>query len=134
MVFTSGITCVAELARLERPSVYMTGGELNRYSMSLNGSQALASVRTLSFDQHFMGVTGYTARTGIACGSSEETSLKQARIERADEVIALMDASKIGRRSTFTVCDLERIDIIVNDGELPAEFMQACANAGVEAL
>jgi|GEM_PF-5595180 len=45
-----------------------------------------------------------------------------------------MDASKIGRRSTFTVCDLERIDIIVSDGELPAEFMQACANAGVEAL
>ena len=134
MLFTSGITCAAELARLERPTVYMTGGELNRFSMSLNRSQAQASVRTLSFDQYFMGVTGYTTRGGIACGSSEETSLKQACIERADEVIALMDASKVGKRSTFTVCDLEQVDIVVSDGELPEEFLQACANAGVEVL
>ncbi|MBY4796898.1 DeoR/GlpR family DNA-binding transcription regulator [Collinsella sp. AGMB00827] len=134
MVFSSSITCAAELARLKHPSVYMTGGELDRYSMSLNGSQALSSVRTLSFDQYFMGITGYTMHGGVVCGSSEETSLKQTCIERADEVIALMDSSKVGRRSTFTVCDLDQIDIVVSDGKLPEDFLLACSNAGVEVL
>ena len=45
-----------------------------------------------------------------------------------------MDSSKVGTRSTFSVCGLERVDIIVSDGNLPADFLQACATAGVEVL
>ena len=134
LIFTSGLTCAGELARLERTQVYVIGGMLNRFSMSITGSQSLDAIRDLAFDQYFMGVTGYSPKTGFACGSSEEASLKRACIEHADEVIALMDSSKVGNRSTFSVCGLERVDIIVSDGNLPADFLQACANAGVEVL
>lgn len=134
LIFTSGLTCAAELARLEHPEVYLIGGKLNRYSMSVNGSQSLDAIQDLAFDQYFMGVTGYSPRTGFACGASEEAGLKRACIERADEVIALMDTSKVGTRSTFSVCGLDQIDIVVSDGNLPREFLQACANNGVEVL
>lgn len=132
LIFTSGLTCAAELAHLEHPEVYLVGGKLNRYSMSVNGSQSISSIKNLAFDQYFMGVTGYSTKTGFACGSNEEAGLKQACIERADEVIALMDSSKVNLRSTFSVCGLEQIDIIVSDDELPEDFKQACANNGVE--
>ncbi len=45
-----------------------------------------------------------------------------------------MDMSKVGTRSTFSVCGLDQIDIVVSDGGLPREFLQACANNGVEVL
>ena len=134
LIFTSGLTCAAELARLERPSTYLVGGKLNRYSMSVNGSQSVDAIQGLAFDQYFMGVTGYSPKTGFACGASEEAGLKRACIEHADEVIALMDSSKVGVRSTFSVCGLDHVDIVVSDGNLPADFLQACANNGVEVL
>ncbi len=134
LIFTSGLTCAAELARLERPQVYVIGGKLNRYSMSITGSQSVDAIKELAFDQYFMGVTGYSPKTGFSCGSSKEASLKRACIEQADEVIALMDSSKVGNRSTFSVCGLDKVDIIVSDGNLPADFLQACATNGVEVL
>ena len=112
----------------------MIGGKLNCYSMSITGSQSVDAVKGLAFDQYFMGVTGYLAKTGFSCGSSKEASLKRACIDQADEVIALMDSSKVGNRSTFAVCGLDRVDIIVSDGNLPADFLQACANYNVEVL
>lgn len=134
LIFTSGLTCAAELAHLERPTTYLVGGKFNRYSMSVNGSSSVDAIKGLAFDQYFMGVTGYSPKTGFACGSSEEASLKRACIEHADEVIALMDSSKVDVRSTFSVCGLDRVDIIVSDGNLPDEFLQACATNGVEVL
>ena len=134
LIFTSGLTCAAELAHLERPEVYLIGGKLNRYSMSITGSRSVDAIQGLAFDQYFMGVTAYSPKTGFACGSSEESSLKRACIDHADEVIALMDSSKVGNRSTFSVCGLDQVDIIVSDGNLPADFLQACANNNVEVL
>ena len=134
IIFTSGISCALELARLEQASVNMPGGQLNRFSMSLSGSRTIQSVQTMAFDQLFLGVTGYTDATGFACGSDEEANLKHACIERADEVVLLMDSSKVGARSTFSFCWLDDIDIIVSDGNLPESFVTRCQNAGIEII
>ena len=134
IAFTNSLTCASELAHLTNVGVQMIGGSLNRYSLSLNGGSAIESVRRLNFDQLFLGVTGYHADCGIMCGSDDEASLKRACIERADTVIALMDSSKVGRRSTFFVCGLDDIDIVVSDGKLPGDFLRACEDAGIEVL
>ena len=46
----------------------------------------------------------------------------------------LLDSSKIGLKSTFHICELSEVDIIISDGKLPVEFLQACRNAGVTVL
>lgn len=134
LVFTSSITCAVELARLEHIEAIVLGGNLNRYSMSLNGGRTLEAIRGLNFDQLFLGVTSYRPDSGLTCGSDAEASLKRALIEQADEVIALMDASKLGRRSTFTFGDLSDLDAVVSDGALPADFVQACQAHDVQVI
>lgn len=134
LVFTSSITCAVELARLEHVETIVLGGNLNRYSMSLNGGRTIESIRGLNFDQLFLGVTSYRSDSGLTCGSDAEASLKHALIEQADEVIVLMDASKVGRRSTFTFGDLSDVDAVVSDSTLPADFIQACQAHDVRVL
>ncbi len=134
IVFTNSLTCAAELARLERARCIMVGGNLNRYSMSLNGSKTIEDVGSLSFDLLFLGVTSYQSATGFACGSDEEAALKRALIARAEKTVVLMDSSKAGRRSTFRVCGLSDVDVVVSDGELPEHFLKNCADASVEVL
>lgn len=134
IIFTSGISCALELARLEHAKVSVPGGQLNRFSLSLSGTRTIQSIKGATFDQLFLGVTGYTELNGFGCGSDEEASLKRECIARADEVVALMDSSKVGSRSTFSFAELKDIDTIVSDGQLPEDFLHACSVAGVEVL
>ncbi len=132
LVFTNSITCAAELAKLETARSIVIGGNLNRYSLSLNGGRSVEDVRQLNFDQLFLGVTSYCTNSGFTCGSDEDAALKRACIERAERTVVLIDASKIGRHSTFKICDLEAIDMVVSDGQLPEDFLRSCEMAGVE--
>lgn len=134
LYFTNSITCGIELSRLDAPESIVVGGHLNRYSLSMNGSSTVEEIRKLAFDILFLGVTGYQDEAGITCGSSDEATLKRVCMERASKVVALMDSSKVGRRSTFHVCDLTDLDVIVSDNKLPEPFLRACELAGVEVL
>ena len=131
LIFTNGISCVTELARLKTPRVTVPGGVLNRYSMSICGIQSIQEVEKINFDQMFLGVTSYHDGIGFSCGVAEESALKRAVMNRSEQVIVLMDSSKIGLKSTYTICDLSDVDIVVSDGNLPESFLEACQRHNV---
>ena len=132
MIVTSGVSCAMELARLEKAQVVIPGGSLNRYSMSICGMQGIRELQKMNFDLAFMGVTSYDERTGFACNVYEESLLKQTAMHKAVRKIALMDSSKIGKHSTFTFGTLADVDAVISDGRLPASFLAACEENGVE--
>jgi len=112
----------------------VVGGRLNRYSKSTMGARAIESVRSMTFDQVFLGVTGYQRGEGFSCGSDDEAVFKATLVERAHKCIVLMDSSKEGRPSTFRVCSLQRVDTVVSDDGLSEDFANDCANMGVTLL
>lgn len=134
MVFTNSVSVAAELARLSLPKVYVIGGALNSASMSLTGARAVENLGKLSFDQLFLGVTGYQESCGFTCGLDDEAVFKEACIEHSGETIVLMDSSKEDRRSTFPICELGDVSCVVTDGGTTDEFATACRESGVELL
>ena len=131
LIFTNSVSCVTELSRLKVPRVTMPGGVLNRYSMSLCGTQSIQAVQKTNFDLMFLGVTSYADGLGFSCGVEEESFLKQSVMRRSEQVVVLMDSSKIGLKSTYTICDLEDVDIVISDGNLPDAFLEACRRHNV---
>lgn len=131
LIFTNSVSCVTELSRLKVPRVTMPGGVLNCYSMSLCGTQSIQAVQKTNFDLMFLGVTSYSDGLGFSCGVEEESFLKQAVMGRSEQVVVLMDSSKIGLKSTYTICDLEDVDIVISDGNLPESFLEACRHHNV---
>ena len=134
LIFTSGLTCAIELARLEKPKVSIPGGTLNRFSHSVCGVRGIQELEGVHFDLLLLVVTSYSPETGFACGVEEEALLKQTVLHRAEHVAVLLDSSKIERRSTFRICGLDEVDTVISDGRLPPEFLSACENAGVKVL
>ncbi len=132
LIVTSGVSCAVELAKLEKPQVVIPGGNLNRYSMSICGMQGIRELEKMNLDLAFVGVTSYDETTGFACNVYEEALLKQTVINKAVRVIALMDSSKVGKHSTFTFGTLAEVDAVISDGRLPASFLAACREHGVE--
>ena len=134
LIYTTGLSCATELANLSNPTVMLPGGRLNRYSQGVFGFSAIRDLEQVNFHQSFLGVTGYQSLAGFTCGIYEEAVLKQTAIRQAEQVIALMDTSKIGVKSTYHVCGLEQIDVIVSDGRLPESFLAECEKYQVEVL
>lgn len=134
LIVTSGLSCALELAHLSQPKVLLPGGTMNRYSMSISGSQAVKELQGMHFHTLFLGVSAYSEQAGFTCGSQEECMLKQAVLERAERVIVLMDSSKVGLTSTFSICNVEDVDVIVSDGQLPHDLRTQWENQQVVVL
>ena len=134
LIITSSISCAMELARLEKAQVVIPGGTMNRYSLSICGSQGAGELQKMKFDLAFMGVTTYNDDTGFACNVYEESQLKQTVINRAQKTVVLMDSTKVGKNSTFTFGSLKDVDVVISDGNLPEVFLAACRENNVEVL
>ena len=134
LIYTTGLSCATELANLAKPTVMLPGGKLNRYSQSVFGFSAIRELERVNFDQAFLGVTGFHSSVGFSCGISDEALLKSTAIQQSEQVIALMDSSKIDVKCSFSFCGLSDIDIVVSDGKLPEEFLDECRKYGVQVL
>lgn len=134
LIYTTGLSCATELAGLSKPTVLIPGGKLNRYSISIYGSSVVKELERINFHQTFLGVMNYECQTGFTCGNNEEAFLKRTAIQQTEQVIVLMDSSKLGGKGTYSICGLEDIDILVSDGHLPEEFRIECENHHVTIL
>lgn len=134
LIYTTGLSCATEFSHLSRPTVMLPGGRLNRYSQSVYGISAVKELERVNFSQIFLGVTSYSPNTGFTCGSNEEAILKQTAIRQSEQIVVLMDSSKFGTKSTFRICDLSEIDVIVSDGNLPESFLEDCSRFQVMVL
>ena len=132
LIITNSISCAVEFARLKKARVYVTGGQLNRNSLSLTGTSAVTELLQIHFDLAFLGATSYRSDTGFTCESLEDNVVKRMAVSRATEVVVLMDSSKVGKKGSFTMCDLVDASAIVSDDALPEKFLEECREASVK--
>lgn len=125
LIYTSGITCVLELKRLEKAEIFLLGGRLNPQSISTNGMSAINSFCNIHFNTAFIGSTGYDRLHGFTCGNSDDAVLKAEAIRRADRSIILLDSTKIGLTSTYTFASAGDVDTVVTDSSLSEESRKA---------
>lgn len=126
LIYTSGLSCAIELSGLSKPTVMIPGGKLNRYSQSVNGYSALKEIERVNFDQVFLGVTYYSSTAGFTCGSDDESFIKSTAMHQSDQVIVLMDSSKVGKKCSYKICDISDVDLIISDGKLSEDFLEEC--------
>lgn len=133
-IFTTGVTCAAELARLDKPIIFLAGGNLNKVSLSTFGSQVTSQISDVNFTVAFLGVTGFTAKAGFTTGVLDDCELKKKAIQKASKVVMLMDSSKIGKVLTYTFASLEDVDVVVSDGNLDLDIVELMHEKGVEVI
>ena len=133
-IMTNSISCAAELIHLTQAKVVITGGMMNRNSLSITGFAAAQTIASVNFDIAFIGATTYRTDIGFACGSGEDNIIKQQVIGRSERNVILLDSSKIGKKSSFTTCMLNQVDCVVSDDRISEKFAEECRQSGVELL
>ena len=133
-VFTTGPNIAVELMKLSRPSINICGGNLSRDNLALSGRSTLDMIAGINIDTAFIGTGGYTAESGFTGGKESEAAVKALVISKARTAVALTDSSKIGRILPFTFARLPDFNAVVNDGRLPASFLDEAKRLNITVL
>ena len=133
-VMTNGLNIAWELSGAAGVDVLLTGGHLRKQSLSLQGSQAEASLNTYSFDTVFLGADGLDLQFGLTTHDEAEARLNHRMVERARRVVVLSDASKFEQVSLHRIALLDQIHAVVTDAGIPAEFREALQQRGIEVI
>ena len=110
-VVTNGIDAARSASENPRYRVTLIGGLLRPSRSSLVGPASEAALRSWHFDKAFVSCTGFNFGDGFLEDGPEEAAVKRAAVESADEVIALVDASKLATATgVASFATLEDVD------------------------
>jgi DeoR/GlpR family transcriptional regulator of sugar metabolism len=132
-VVTNGVQTIVEASsRLPRLTVMSCGGILREPAHSFVGPQAERFFADLHARTLFLGATGLSLPEGITDPNPLEIQVKRAMAASAEQIILLMDSSKLGARSLLPVLPLERITALVTDSNATQEHLAALADRGID--
>ena len=133
-IFTTAPNIAVELSRLVNPTIQMCGGTLNRANQAVSGASTLAMLEHINIATAFIGVSGYTADGGFTCGKEDEMQVKRLIMKKAARKVILMDSSKYGNIFPYKFGNIEDVDYIISDGQLPEIFLEQAKAAEVIVL
>lgn len=119
-IITNSVNAMLEALKYKRFNVLLMGGNVRASSMSTVGSLAESNLKLFYCDKLFLGVDSFSVESGLSTPSVEEASTNQVMISRAREVIAVFDSSKINKRAFAFIANVDRIDTVITDRNIPA--------------
>lgn len=133
-VISNALDIVNNLAQFENLQVFMPGGYLKEFSMSLVGPMAERNLKQLYCNKLFLGVDCIKPNVGVFTHHMEEADLNQLMIEVAQEVIVVADSSKFRKTGLAFIVGFDKIDKIITDAGIEDEFLSMLKKNNVEVV
>ena len=130
-VLTPAPNIALELVKNQNVKINLTGGQLNRETLTLSGFNAVEYVKTLNIDLAFMAPSAFTIQNGFSCGDYFEAELKRLVIRKARQVVMLVDSSKLNRNMPYTFAKLQNLYALITDKPLPESYLKPVRRAHV---
>jgi DeoR/GlpR family transcriptional regulator of sugar metabolism len=115
-------------------TVVMTGGTLQRETVSLMGTDGLAILRKYNLKTGFFGAHGLSFPEGLTDVSAGEAEVKRQVVALCRQVVALIDATKWGRVGPASFARPEDLNVIITDAQAPAELVEQARVQGARVM
>ena len=133
-VITNSWRVAAVISNRGRGSrVTILGGTYRHDNAQTVGSATVAEIGRFRVD-HAILTIGTLDDQGIYDFSEEEAFVARAMLDSATQLSVVADCSKLNKRSTHHVCDLQQIDRLILDSVPDAALNGVLRAAGVEVL
>jgi DeoR/GlpR family transcriptional regulator of sugar metabolism len=119
------------LAEKSEIDCVLLGGIVRGSSLSTGGWAAEKALEIYHLDTAFLSCRGVDPERGMSDAAEVHARLKNAVIERSDEVIVLADASKVGLASSYFFARPGDIDLWITDENLAPHVAEAVTTQGL---
>jgi DeoR/GlpR family transcriptional regulator of sugar metabolism len=120
-VITNDLRIATFIADLRRFRLLVAGGELLGSVYTLTGRRTVEFLLDYAADWTFLGADAVDAAAGITNTNTLEIPVKRAMLEVAATTVVVADSSKFGHRALAKVADLDEVDEIITDSDLPSD-------------
>lgn len=114
-------------------SVILTGG-VRTPSDALVGPTAVASLAAMNVDMAFLGAYGLTVEAGCTTPNYWEADTNRALLSAAGRSVIVADHTKWGVTGMMTFADLNSLDLLITDEEVPAAARKRLHETGAEVV
>lgn len=133
-VVTNDINVAAELRDAPGVTVVVAGGVLTKSSFMLNGYFTDAMLKSVHVQKAFVAAPAFHPKHGITHAQAELVPAKQAMIEAAQEVIAVMDDTKLGKLTLHSVAPVSAVHTLITGVEASESHVRQFRDAGVNVM
>ena len=130
-VITNGLDIARLLAKNPSNTVILIGGILNQDGSSVTGLFSEKIIHELYIQKAFVSSSGFSLTRGLTEVYIEEAQLKRKAIESSQEVIALIDSSKIGKEDLTPFARIDQLSRVFTDAGISADWAQQIEKAGI---
>ncbi|HEX2916061.1 MAG TPA: DeoR/GlpR family DNA-binding transcription regulator [Chloroflexia bacterium] len=123
-IITNGLYTALELANNPNITVVTLGGVVRPGTGSLVGTLGEEVLNRLHASKGFFSAMGMTVQQGLSESNLQESQLKTLMVRHVNQVIAVLDSTKLGRASFTTFCPFEKIDLLITAGQAARELSE----------
>ena len=121
-IITNGIDTLSELSK-SNFKVYSTGGAISQTNNSvLVGYQGESVVSEFKADIVFFSVASITSDGKLYDCFEEEIPMRKAMLKNSKKKVLLLDKTKFDAPATYSLCNLDDVDILITDKDLDGYF------------
>jgi len=131
-VVVNSVNMAMELSQHTDLQVVVAGGALRPNWFSLVGPLTEMAMQQIFPDKLFLGVTGIHPESGLSCRNADAASAIRVMIRNAKQTIVVADHSKLQAVSTYRICSLEDVDVLITDSDASATMVEAFRACGIE--
>lgn len=133
-VVTNSLPVISEIAGWDGPHLICLGGLYLPEHQALVGPQTVADLRELSADTVFIGCDGLTVQTGLTTPHVLVAEVGATMASRARRVVAVADATKVGRRGFTPIVQLSAIHVLITDDAADPLEVERARELGIEVI
>lgn len=133
-VYTHAVPLAARLTAYEAIDLHLLPGRVRSTTQAAVGAETVAAIDLLRVDVAFLGSNGLSVDHGLSTPDSDEAATKAAMVRRARQVVALVDASKIGHDYAVRFAAIAEVDVLVTDAAIASDVRADLEAAGVEVV
>ncbi len=131
-VVTNGIEVAQILAKNPSNTVILIGGIVDSNASSVTGLLSEQIIKELRVQKAFVSCSGFSLERGMTEVHIEEAQLKRKAIQTAQEVIGLVDSSKIGKEDLTSFAQIHQISYLFTDAGIDPEWVRRIELAGIK--
>jgi DeoR family transcriptional regulator of aga operon len=133
-VLTAAMNVSMALLDLPKAELVQLGGMVRKSSSSVVGHFAETMIKDFACSKLFISVDGIDPEFGLTTSNILEAHLNSIMIGSAQKTIVLADSSKFGKKSFGKIANLEDIDTLIVDKDLPSHYVGLLEEKGVEVV
>ena len=133
-IVTASIHVINIAAASAKFNLIATGGTIYAPTKAFVGPSVINCLKDYNISKIFLASTGISVEKGATTASPLECDIKRYLVDKPAKKILMVDSTKIDSASLITFCNLDEIDCIVVDKELPIKYRDYFAKNNIKVI